>query len=196
MGAIRSKLGRDGNKISSPRLVKHSLGLVFGRPFYSGLALTVAILTFSLFVFLTNIPLIAQAIRSYSLLAVMGILGALIVGIDMSAGHTTVALMATVAIMVGMNISLLVFKLARLRRSSYKEGGTSLAGIVGGVLGAGCPACATGLLASLGVSGGLAIFPFRGLEIKLLSVFILALSQYWLLASIADCKSCKVSYQI
>lgn len=154
----------------------------------------VAIFIFSFFALLTNISLIVQAIRSnYSLASIMDIVISLILGIDVSAGHTAVLFLATVAIMVGMNISLLTFKIARLPGAWYKQGGTSLGGIMGAVLGAGCPACATGLLASLGVGGGLAIFPFEGLGLKLASVLILATSQYWLLVSIATCESCKVS---
>jgi len=59
-----------------------------------------------------------------------------------------------------------------------------VAGVVLGVLGAGCAACGStvlvGLLSLLGVSVSLVALPLEGLEFALGAVVVLVLSIYWL----------------
>ncbi len=54
--------------------------------------------------------------------------------------------------------------------------GTSLLGGLVGLLSVGCPTCGAPLLAGLGIEGGLAAFPLQGLELKFVSVMLLAVA--------------------
>ena len=75
---------------------------------------------------------------------------------------------------------------------SSQQGGSAFGGFFMGALGAGCPACATGLLSVLGVTGGLAVLPFDGWELRLLSFILLVLPIYWLSNDIANNGACKI----
>ncbi len=73
-----------------------------------------------------------------------------------------------------------------LRRSFIRQrkemAGTVLGtgGILGGVLVAGCPTCGAPLLALFGAPLALMSLPFRGLEVKVISLVLVFLSVYWL----------------
>lgn len=88
------------------------------------------------------------------------------------------------AILAGISISLLIFKLKGSMLSGIKGSGSSMS--LGTVLAGftpGCPACTTPLIAILTTIGGLALFPLQGLELKLVSIAALSFSIYWLLKS-------------
>ena len=84
---------------------------------------------------------------------------------------------------VDLDIAFVTYHL-REHGLSVKEGGGSAAGVVLGVLGAGCAACGSailvGLLSLVGATGLLTLLPFEGLEFTALAVGVLVLSMYWL----------------
>lgn len=53
---------------------------------------------------------------------------------------------------------------------NLQSGASSTTGLLAGVVSMGCPTCGSFALSLLGVTGGLSIFPFQGLEVKLLSL--------------------------
>jgi len=84
----------------------------------------------------------------------------------------------------GVNAALLAYRirtwgLPKLRGNVKEQGATGLGSLIG-IAASACPVCASTILAALGIVGGLAAFPFGGLELKALSVLLLALST-WLL---------------
>lgn len=84
----------------------------------------------------------------------------------------------------GVNTALLAYRirkwgLPRLKSSAKEQGATGLGSLVG-IAASACPMCGSTLLAALGIAGGLAAFPFGGLELKALSVVLLVLP-IWLL---------------
>lgn len=84
-------------------------------------------------------------------------------------------------VLFGVNAILLVYRWRiwgppRLRA----QGGSGLGSVVG-VAASACPVCGSALLAAVGISGGLAAFPLQGLELKALSVGLLAFP-VWLTA--------------
>lgn len=78
-------------------------------------------------------------------------------------------------ILFGINVSLLIYRWRKFGAPKFKsQGGTGLGSFVGFAASA-CPMCGSTVLAALGIAGGLAAFPLGGLELKALSVVLLAL---------------------
>ena len=56
------------------------------------------------------------------------------------------------------------------------------------VLVAGCPACSITLASYIGLAGIISVFPFYGLELKVLSVLLLIFSNYSVLRNLEVCR--------
>ena len=100
-----------------------------------------------------------------------------------------------VAVLFGINISLLVFYLKK--KQSFGKGHfhvTSVSGLVSGILGIGCAACGSVILTSvLGVTAAgsfFSFFPFHGAEFAAVGVLLLLLSIYYLLKEISKSNVC------
>ena len=103
----------------------------------------------------------------------------------------SIGLTIVVAILAGMNIALVAYNIKIQRSNNIKKSGMST--FLGGTLTAftpGCPACTTSLTAILGVVGGLAIFPLQGLELKFISITVLAFSIWWAMRNINNSSCC------
>lgn len=83
-------------------------------------------------------------------------------------------------VLFGINASLLVYRWRKFGRPKLKQQAGSGAGSLVGVAAAACPVCGSVLLSAIGITGGLAAFPFAGLELKVLSLGLLALP-IWLM---------------
>jgi len=86
------------------------------------------------------------------------------------------------------------------RRVTTRAGGVTIASVGGiflGLFGVGCFACSGLLLAPLlalfGLTGVVALLPFRGLEIGFFGIAVLALSTFFLLRALARPQTCRVS---
>lgn len=78
-------------------------------------------------------------------------------------------------ILFGVNASLFVYRWRKFGPPRLKvQGGSGLGALVG-VAASACPICGSVLLSAIGVAGGLAVFPFQGLELKALSFGLMAL---------------------
>ena len=174
------------------RIVGSSLGRVYSQPAYYALTAAAVLAVVFLYVSLTNVPLLTQAVASgYSITAIVRLMAALVSGISQAAGFATAAALVASAFLAGVNVSMLVYRVRAFGFSS-QQGGSAFGGFFMGALGAGCPACATGLLSVLGVTGGLAVLPFDGWELRLLSFILLVLPIYWLSNDIANNGACKI----
>ena len=103
---------------------------------------------------------------------------------------TSAVLTGVIAVLGGINIAMVVFKIRRNRMINSAKSGSSAA--LGGVFAAftpGCPACTAPLAVILGAVGGLSVFPMQGLELKLVSIGVLVFAVYWVAKGLAD-KSC------
>lgn len=86
------------------------------------------------------------------------------------------AIMTIAAIVLfGINVPLLVYRWRKFGPPKLKSQGGTGAGTFLGFAASACPMCGSTVLAALGVAGGLAAFPLGGLELKALSVLLLAL---------------------
>src|SRR3989338_5049623 len=87
-------------------------------------------------------------------------------------------------VLFGIDSSLFVYRWKRFGPPRFRQavGGLTGRGLgtLVGVVASACPVCGSALLAAVGIAGGLAAFPFQGLELKTLS-FGLLVSALWFL---------------
>ena len=91
-----------------------------------------------------------------------------------------VILTAGTIILFGINASFLVYRFRKFGPPKIKmQGGTALGSLIGMAASA-CPVCGSTILYAIGITAGLAVFPFQGLELKALSFILMALP-IWLM---------------
>ncbi len=95
-----------------------------------------------------------------------------------------------ISIFFGLNVSILVQRF-RTKAKIANEGSFSGSGVLAGAFASGCPVCGSLLLPLIGISGGLAAFPLRGLELKALAVSLMLVSTYFILKNYNKCDSCE-----
>jgi len=93
-------------------------------------------------------------------------------------------------------ISLFLFKRDMIKASiSKKKSAVSVGGLFSGLIASGCPTCGALLLGWLGFPLGLLALPFRGLELKLLSILAIYGAIYFLHKEIVNkltSSTCKI----
>ncbi|MBI3485483.1 hypothetical protein HY025_00905 [Candidatus Daviesbacteria bacterium] len=89
-------------------------------------------------------------------------------------------------ILFGLDLSLTVHVFRQTNNLRGKEGGSTVLGTLVGAFAASCPICSGVLLSLVGITGGLAVFPFKGLELKALSVVLLVLPLFFLIRRVRD----------
>ncbi len=95
-----------------------------------------------------------------------------------------------ISVLFGFNVSVILYKL-RLKNKIAKESSLTGSGTIAAAFASGCPVCGSLLLPLIGISGGLAAFPFRGLELKALAASLMLVSTYFVLKSNNKCDLCK-----
>ena len=166
------------------RLLARTLRLVLSIPAYTGVAVVAGVASLALFVFSQNLSLVSFALTGpLPLENRMTILLEQFPFVGTSYTLVTGLALLVVAGLVGANVSLVTYHL-REHRVGLKQGSGSLVGVVLGVVGAGCAACGSAILAGVlslvGATGLLTAFPYEGLEFSGLAVLALLLSMYWL----------------
>lgn len=93
---------------------------------------------------------------------------------------TTIVLGSAIAVLTGINTSLVICRKRMTGSLGFKKGPTSSAcGAFTGAIASGCPVCTMPLLGVFGLGGALALFPLQGLELKMLAIVALAVSLYF-----------------
>lgn len=104
---------------------------------------------------------------------------------------TTVALGSVIAILTGINTSLIIYRKRITGSLGFKKGaGSSACSAFTGAIASGCPVCTMPLLGVFGLGGALALFPLQGLELKAAAIVALVVSLYY------TSKNVKVSCKI
>lgn len=94
-----------------------------------------------------------------------------------------------ISLLFGLNVSIILQRIS-MKTKAIKESSLSGSGVLAGAFASGCPVCGSLLLPLIGISGGLAAFPFRGLELKALAVSLMLVSTYFVLKN-NKCDTCK-----
>ncbi|MBI5135157.1 hypothetical protein HZA86_02900 [Candidatus Uhrbacteria bacterium] len=103
------------------------------------------------------------------------------------AAYTIGSLLLTMIIAIFFGIHGAVWLFWRdIRRKREKSKGSlvGIGGALGGIVASGCPTCGAPLLALMGAPLALLSLPFRGIEIKVVSIALLISSTYWLLENV------------
>lgn len=104
----------------------------------------------------------------------------------------TMFLAVIISVLLGLYASLLIFKvnLKSNLSSGDKKIGTIGTGI--GIIASGCPSCGVPLLGLVGLPFGLASLPFRGIELKIMSIIFLLISIHYISRSIKGVLNCNL----
>lgn len=107
----------------------------------------------------------------------LNILIGLLEGLNTNMTNISLGVLIVIATLTGLNLALLMQRLSLLKSSKKLRlmvGGSSIVGIVG----SGCAACGLSMLALIGLGGSLTYLPFRGTELSIITVILLAYSLY------------------
>lgn len=175
---------------------------VFRKPKYLLLATTVAVLVFTFAIWLPNLSLLAKVLHpdsAGSIAQKAGFVWSLYGSISTNFTVLSASYTIVIAVLFGVNISLLAYYITRMRggvRSVSSTSAAGLSGLVSGIFGIGCAACGTFILTSVlavfGATGFLAWLPFGGEEFGLLGVGLLLYSIFLLDKKINDPLVCEI----
>ena len=180
--------------------LRTAFGQVFSRPLYVVIAGVLAILTFLLAVWFPNFGLIGEVFTGSDtpLAAKLGIALSLLGGIGtnfslLSAGYTI-----AIAVLFGLTAAMIAYLLKQRRVGAAGQNIALGSGaLASGVLGVGCAACGSLILAaavpSLGVAAALAMLPLNGEEFGILSVALLFASLLLISKNIAEPIACPLA---
>lgn len=142
-----------------------TVGAVLKRPTYAIAATIISIALGALFWYLTfSFTPLPEYIKMYGLAFTV----------------TTVALGSVIAVLAGINSSMVICRKQMTGSLGFKKGASSSAcSAFTGAAASGCPVCTMPLLGIFGLGGALALFPLQGLELKILAIVALAVSLYW-----------------
>lgn len=167
--------------------------LVTKKPKYIVLAAFLSVFLFSLFIFLNNISLFASAFAITKDLGVMAEVFLNAVGMIKDIGGLPVFVsVVIVSVLGGLSISMIVYKISVTKSLGGKSGLLNFGGVFGGALSSSCAVCSSALISVLGVAGGLAVFPFKGLELSTLSIAVLLVSIYFISKGLSDSGKCVI----
>jgi len=172
----------------------YALARVFRHGRYASVALFVAFLAITLIALVPNVAVIELVLSLDAVSLNQRLLFVLSLYLSpfsvMSAVSVTLSFGA--AVLVGINVALLLFYIRR-RQGLQRDRAThaaGLGGMVSAVLGIGCAACGSAVLAGVagivGATGFIAALPLHGAEFGLLGVGLLLLTSWFLLRRIAD----------
>lgn len=175
------------------------LSHLFGRPSYVALAILVAVVVMALALWLPNLGLLRQIMFASAapvaskIGIALGLLGAI------GTNYTVLSAMAlaAAALLFGANVALLVFG-TRARHSMLTTQGSglvvSLSGVTTSLVGIGCAACGSLVLAPvlsfLGAGGLLAALPWAGEEFVVPGLGLLLLSVFLTARGLASSGAC------
>lgn len=180
-------------------MVFQALQKVFRKPIYALTALIVGTAVFAFAVWLPNLSLIVKIMGhpgvtfSQKLDLPISLLGSIVTNFTVLSAIYTIA----IAILFGMNIAMITYFLRRrVNDVRYAGVGVGFLGIISGVLGMGCAACGSLILASIfSLSGStwvLTYLPLTGGEFGILGVILLATSLYLTARKIQNPAVCKI----
>jgi len=172
---------------------KETIQIVFAKPSYTLLATAITLFVFVFNVTLPNINLVFIKFAEYGITDGLSLVWSMVTGVTSFMSTSSIISLALLAVLTGMSISLAIFKMKNLQSFNLQQGGAvGIGGFLMGVLVPGCSSCGIGVLASLGLASGLAVLPFRGLEISILSIIVMVILVAWLATGARDAPACKI----
>jgi hypothetical protein len=158
---------------------------------YGAFSIFIAMLYFSIAIFLLNVGLVFQTILgNTSLASKLVLLFALLQSSWVALHHLDFFLLMTTSLLVGINVSLSFMLLTRLKKvgrvSLALSGGTML-----GVFSTGCASCGFSALSLFGLSGTVAFLPLESVGLYALAISLLLFTLYYNIKTIQKPLVCK-----
>jgi len=166
--------GNKGVRVLQPILI------VLQKPSYALIALGVTLALLLIASWLPNRGFLSYIIRSdaFSLIDKLAFIFSL-KGLTINATRLSLSLLIITAILSGINIALLTYYL-KTRVFLERAAGATALGIAGSLIGIGCASCGSVILASLfgfaGSASVIGILPFKGLELGIAGLLLVAFS--------------------
>lgn len=166
---------------------------VLYSPRYAASAVLLSVLSFVTYALLMNMGLLVTLIRSGEYMLVVRMVPLLTSGFIKSTTILSLVILAITSVLIAVNLVLAVYRLREMS-SVGREGAGSLFGVVVASVAPACPACATSIFAFAGLSTLFAFLPFKGTEIKVLAILLLAGSAYYTATKIEEdvCQVCQI----
>ncbi|MDP1694422.1 MAG: hypothetical protein Q8L34_02675 [Candidatus Woesearchaeota archaeon] len=179
------------------RIEKIGNGLkeAFNKPQYMFLSLSIAVLFFAINIVLPNSKTLLEIFATQGIGAGWRFLLVLLEGSFGSMTVTSSILLITIAVLLGIVVSLIVYKVKTIKGSSMQNGKITTVGAILGIAAPGCASCGIGVLSIFGLTSSLAVLPFKGAEIGFISVALLATSTASLATRITEGESCKIEFK-
>ena len=174
-------------------VMKNAFQSVFRNPMYITLSILISFFMFFTFILANNFSTFVTVLgldASPKLLLDVTTNGA--ANILYAAGPALFSSIIVVCMLSGITISMIVYQLRVTRSFGGKKNLAGFGGIFGGGLASACSACSTTIASIFGVTGGLAIFPLKGLEFSLPSIGILVVSMYFVSKGITESVKCNI----
>lgn len=152
---------------------------VLRRPRYAALGLFTAAGAFAFYALILNWRILLTTASQADFGLLLALIPEFVLGYPVTTTTTSLVLTTLVSLGVGLNVTLLVFRLVEQAALGAESAG-SFGGMAVAVVAPACPACATALFASAGATSLFALLPFKGTEIKVFAVLLLAASALWI----------------
>lgn len=131
---------------------------------------------------------------SFSIMLIFGSIFYIFSNMDMTIGNLgltyfiiEVTTQVLITILFAIFVPVSIYKIILFSDYSVKESSTSVVGAMVGVAVAGCPACSITLASYIGLAGVFSVFPFYGLELKVITVPILFWTNWSVLKKLNTC---------
>jgi len=174
--------------------LKSTLGtwkIIFCNWKYTVLVVFVALLFYSLNVVINNWKTIFSFYSNLGFFGTGRLFFALLLGFGNTISPSSYITLLAISGLFGLLFSLVIYKVNILKVALGSVGIFASLGIFLGALVPGCVACGVGLLSLFGLSAAfLAFLPFQGLELSILSIFILSFA---ILKTSDDMHKCNIS---
>ena len=169
------KKSENKTKLSGSSIILKNIKLVYPNKKYLLLSLVVALITFTGLYYLTFYFTTPAALRFIE---------------GPFYFYFTFASNFIISVLFGFNASAIANKIS-MKSKIAKDSSLAGGGVIAGAFASGCPVCGSLLLPLIGISGGLAAFPLRGLELKALAVSLMLVSTYFISKNYNKCDSCE-----
>ena len=106
-------------------------------------------------------------------------------------GVTYIAATILIVLLSGISVATAFWLYRHSRLNQTKNISANFGGLTASAFSMGCPVCGAFLLSAIGVVGGLSVFPLQGLELKFLSLGLLAGSLFYGIRKVKAALHCK-----
>lgn len=163
---------------------------IIRRPKYLLLTISLSSISLAGYSLFNNFSLIEEYLRESQYSLVVSLIPSISARYFQTLPAAEIMLVTTISLLVGLNITLAVFRLLELSEFG-RENASSFAGAALATFAPACTACAGAVVGLTGISSAIALIPFSGYSIRILAIILLAGSTIYTLNQLGT-KACKI----